>query len=449
MSTDPNPATDEIGGKGRIWTVILVVLLAVTAGRIVYLEWTPGPLDREGIVRGRDFLVFYVTGWMVRNGEADRLYDPQRLLEIQQSFAPLDQQNPTIYLFYPPIVPLMTSPLSRMPYEQALAVWWSVQAACFLLAGWLLSRAAVFGACQESDVARKTQRAASLRGAAKRGDDFAFLTVNSRQWRLTAWLALAAFYPVWDTVLHGQLAAVLLLVLTAGLCLHRRGRLLWAGLVLSLLAAKPQYFAGAALWLLLRRDWRTVAAMAAGLLGQLAAVAVILGPSVLVAYVEFLPTCAGIAKLFTFLPSVEHGVAGIAQEMLLRVGCPAAQRSLLGTVLQALVAIAAGWMLFRVIAGVSPATQETGQRQTPQEYASAVLFMLLLTPHVLTYDLVLLAVPLIYLWSSSRWRLGVALYLATSVLAMPVYDAIGFSLVPLVLLAVLYRLATTDWATNG
>jgi hypothetical protein len=415
MTTIPSPATDGIAAKSRICAVILVVLLAVTAGRIVYLEWTPGPLDREGIVRGRDFLVFYVTGWMVRNGEADRLYDPQRLQEIQQSFAPLDRQNPTIYLFYPPIVPLMTSPLSRMPYEQALAVWWSVQAACFLLAGWLLSKLAVF----------------------------------SRQWRLTAWLALAAFYPVWDTVLHGQLAAVLLLVLTAGLCLHRRGRLLWAGIVLSLLAAKPQYFAGVAFWLLLRRDWRTVAAMAAGLLGQLAAVAAILGPSVLVAYVEFLPTCAGIARLFTFLPSVEHGVSGIAQETLLRLGCPASQRSLLGTLLQALVAIAAGWMLFRVIAGASAATQEAGQRQTSQEYSSAVLFMLLLTPHVLTYDLALLAVPLVCLWSSSRWRLGVAIYLATSVLAMPVYDAIGLSLVPLVLLAVLWRLATTDWATNG
>jgi hypothetical protein len=410
MTKVRNPAIAETAVKSRIWTVILAALLAVTVGRIVHLEWTPGPLDREGVVRGRDFLVFYVAGRMVRNGEADRLYDHQRLLEIQQSLAPLDQRNPAIYLFYPPILPLMISPLSRMPYEQALAVWWSLQAASFLMAAWLLSKAAVF----------------------------------DRPWRLTAWLALAAFYPVWDTVLHGQLAAVLLLVLVGGLCLHRRGQLLWAGVVLSLLAIKPQYFAGAILWLLLRRDWRTIAAMAAGVLVQLAAVAAILGPSVLAAYIEFLPTCAGIARLFSFLPSAEHGVAGIVQELLLRLGCPAAQRSLLGTLLQALVAVAAGWMLFRVVVGTSPAAPKAGERQAPQEDASGVLFMLLLTPHVLTYDLVLLAVPLVHLWSSLRWRLGVALYLVTSVLAVPVYNAIGFSLVPLVLLAVLCRLATTE-----
>jgi hypothetical protein len=75
--------------------------------------------------------------------------------------------------------------------------------------------------------------------------------------------------------------------------------------------------------------------------------------------------------------------------------------------------------------------------------------MLLVTPHVLLYDLSLLAVPLVNLWSSARWRLGVALYLATSVFAIPVYDAVGFSIVPAVLLTTLFRLtrAHEGWHT--
>jgi hypothetical protein len=81
------------------------------------------------------------------------------------------------------------SPLSRLPYDAAVILWWLTQAACFLLAGYLLLREAQLPSA----------------------------------WRWTAAVVLAAFYPLISTFWLGQLAALLLLVFVAGLGLRRRG----------------------------------------------------------------------------------------------------------------------------------------------------------------------------------------------------------------------------------
>lgn len=78
--------------------------------------------------------------------------------------------------------------------------------------------------------------------------------------------------------------------------------------------------------------------------------------------------------------------------------------------------------------------------------------MVFATPHLLTYDLVLLLVPLAWLRApvtherpEARVRLGVALYLAAS--ASPLYYFTGFSLVPLVLAWGLFQLTLWRSAT--
>ena len=401
--------------------VLLVVLLLSTAYRVVDIAWTPGPLDRMGALRGCDFQVFYLGAWMIDHGETDQLYREGRLQELQSTLGPINnERNPPYFLYYPPIAPLLLVPLARLAYTQATNIWWLLQGICFCISGWLL--------------ARSMQIASG--------------------WRTTAWLALLAFYPVWDTVLHGQLSAELLLILVAGFELQRRRHPVAAAWVLSLLAMKPQWFAGVYLWLLLRRDWRSLAAMTAGLACQLAAVAAILGTSVLVAYVEFLPTCGRIALRYAFSPWAEHGIAGIVQNVLVPFGCPKEWGHRVGTLVQLLVAAWAGLMLYRGaaagrLARIANATRNGGNRDsdfspTAQERTCGVLFTALLTPHLLMYDLVLLAAPLVNLWSSPRWRLGVALYLATCVITIPLYETIGFSLVPIVAATVLYRLTQVN-----
>jgi hypothetical protein len=416
--------------------VVLGGLLLCTAGRVVYVQWVPGPLDRAGILRASDFQMFYLAGSMIAHGESERLYDHPHMQELQRSLAPIDnERNPPGFLFYPPIAPLLISPLARLPYQPAVLLWWLTQAVCFLAAGWLL----------------RTE-----------------LTVDAA-WRPTAWLALLAFYPLWDTVLHGQLAAVLLLLLVAGFRLQRQRHAVWCGLVLSLLAMKPQFFVGAFLWLLLRRDWRSLAAMAGGLALQLAAVAAILGPSVLAAYIGDWPVCAKISLIFQLAPWAEHGLGITVQNVLVSFGYSLTGSHRVGMLLQLLVAGGAALLLFQTISAgrtlraaryglarqpslgpagsrpdTSSGTHATPPPPSPQEQTCAVLFMLVLTPHVLLYDMLLLAVPLVNLWSSAYWRLGVALYVVTSVLGIPVYNRIGFSIVPAVLLITLFQLSRSD-----
>jgi hypothetical protein len=182
----------------------------------------------------------------------------------------------------------------------------------------------------------------------------------------------------------------------------------------------------------------------------LAIVAAILGPSVILAYAEFLPTCGRIGLRYVFSPWAEHGIAGIAQIVLAPLGCPGEWCYRIGTGLQLLVA---GWATVMVCRVAATARSERMANQfqtgsdrgsaplpTVREQTSGVLFTALLTPHLLMYDLTLLAASLVDLWSTPRWRLGIALYLATSAITIPLYETIGFSLVPIVIAAVLYRL---------
>src|SRR5262249_39042842 len=133
---------------------------------------------------------------------------------------------------YPPTTGLIFCALASMPYDTAIVVWWLILATCFAAAFLLLLR---------------------------------WLSPPPA-WRWTALLALAAFTPVSSTFWNGQLAGFLLLALVAGLDLHRRGWPFAAGLVLALLALKPQLALGPGLWLLLRLDWRALAGLASGVL---------------------------------------------------------------------------------------------------------------------------------------------------------------------------------------
>ena len=74
------------------------------------------------------------------------------------------------------------------------------------------------------------------------------------------------------------------------------------------------------------------------------------------------------------------------------------------------------------------------------ECALATCFMLLLTPHLLLYDLLFLAVPAVFVLRQN-WKLSAALVVACSPIAMPLYTATNLSLTPILLVAVTCTLA--------
>ena len=64
-------------------------LLAVCIWTIWIVDFSvPGPIDRLGKVKGTDFLHFYVTGSLAREGRWEQLYDARAQYERASIVAP-------------------------------------------------------------------------------------------------------------------------------------------------------------------------------------------------------------------------------------------------------------------------------------------------------------------------------------------------------------------------
>src|SRR6202030_1615200 len=99
---------------------------------------TSGMHDRQGRIRGRDFLHFYLAGRIIAHGESHHLYDQSYFLALQRSLVEIDEKCPPYVSVYPPTVALLFSPLGALPYGRAILIWWPIQGVCLLVAGYLL-----------------------------------------------------------------------------------------------------------------------------------------------------------------------------------------------------------------------------------------------------------------------------------------------------------------------
>jgi hypothetical protein len=242
---------------------------------------------------------------------------------------------------------------------------------------------------------------------------------------------------------------MLLLVLTVGLTLHRQGRRLLAGILLSLLAVKPQLAAGLAVWMLLRRDVRTLAGLAIGGAIQFAVVALALGPGIWLDYLHALPGIAASTRAYIYSPLFEQSFAGIASNLVDAVRLPALKIPAM-RIAYTITSAAAAVALCRVVAARRPfvATSHARQESTGwsmcrrnYEYACGVLFMTIFPPYFLVYDQSLLAFALVMLWASPGWRWGVLLLAVSAVPLANLSFALGFSVTGVVALATMISLA--------
>jgi len=264
-------------------------------------------------------------------------------------------------------------------------------------------------------------------------------------WRINMLVALAAMLPLWIAVGIGHLAPMLLLVLAGGLTLHKQGKPGWAGLLLSILALKPQLAVGLVLWMLVRRDIRTLLGLAAGFTLQALTVALFLGPGLWLDYLLAMPAISAITRTYRYSPLFEQSFSGIASNLLWAAGLTAWQVPAM-KIAYAVTASAAAVMLCRVVWARRPWQPTHAAPGTENyEYACGVLFMMIFPPYFLVYDQTLLAVPLVMLWSSPAWRWGVALLATTTVLVANLSFTIGFSLTGFVALATMFSLTDFDF----
>jgi hypothetical protein len=204
------PRARSVGGfrgETTTWAVaatLLVAGLACLASPNFHAGFDParGPL-------GGDFLQEWIGGYLVRSGQAARLYDGPyvRALEHDAGLVGFDWSGQRyLPMVYPPFYYALVSPLSLLPLGAAGVVW----AALMIL----------FLAATQVLLAR------GLEGPGGR----------------SAWLWPCAilFAPLVQNLTSGQKGTVLLLLFAATYVLFRRGRPFWAGVVFGLLAFKPQ-----------------------------------------------------------------------------------------------------------------------------------------------------------------------------------------------------------------
>jgi hypothetical protein len=321
-------------------------LIAVCLWTILALDFSvEGPIDRLGKVKGTDFLHFYVAGSLAHDGRWDQLYDVRTQYARAQAVAPTSPDT----LFIPiesPQTALLVAPLAAHHYETALAAW---------LASIIVLYA---GSCL---VMWRDCRALH---------DHRYLVIASA----------VAFPGLYSVVLHGQLSAMGLAGVVSALFALRRGWRFAAGLALGLLVFKPHWVVAAAAVFLAAREWRVVAGILACAAGQLAATYAAVGSRVMAAYWQTLRSLPRIAEFLEPRPS--DSLRGLFK---LLMPSDALAVALYGVAALATIVVASG--IWRSRAPIEV------------RHSAAVLALVLISPHVGAYDLVLLA-PVYFLLSN-------------------------------------------------
>jgi alpha-1,2-mannosyltransferase len=176
---------------------------------------TPGLRDRNGNLKGTDFLHFYTLGLIARQHRGPELYDMKIQSELAAAHVP--QAAGIHYLpLYPPQTSIVFAPFTHLSYAHALAFWWLISALLYFLCCYGFWRA-----CP-----------------------------NLRAHGVTVAILAAAFPGFFHLIAWGQSSAIALACFAgAYLCLCTK-REFMAGILLGCLAFKPQLAVASAVVLL-------------------------------------------------------------------------------------------------------------------------------------------------------------------------------------------------------
>ena len=212
------------------------LLLAICLWSVYAVDLsTPGLRDRNGLIKGTDFLHFYTLGTLAFRGRGDLLYDmPAQAALISQR---VPQAAGSLYVaLYGPQVSLLFAPLARLPYAYALLAWLSLNIAIYALCVY-----AVWKACP-----------------------------NLQRYRWTVLILAIAFPGFFHLLAWGQTSGLALACFTLAFLAFRAQRPLLAGLAIGCLIFKPQLGLAAAVVFVLAGEWSVVLGAVTASLAQLA-----------------------------------------------------------------------------------------------------------------------------------------------------------------------------------
>lgn len=331
------------GSRAHWWAALASgLLLALTAWHAADLS-TPGLVDRTGRLKGPDFLQFYTYGALARRGATDQLYEPAAHVQEARRIDPglsLIDFRPN----YPPIVAWLFVPLATRPFLEAMVWFWAATVAIYL---------AAIGVVGSSTIAIRRQAGALL-------------------------LTALAYPALFATIRYGQLSSLTLLLVSGAAAMSARNRPFLAGILLGLVAYKPQLLVVPCLALLVSRERSLLGGLLCGVVVETLLNLAIGGPGLMLQYASALIELARRPELVQLYAAESHSAGGLIR-LLTGVGP-------LATAFGWLSVPAAAWAVWRVW------RQHADWRP---RWAALVVGALVASPHLLTYDLLLLAVPLV------------------------------------------------------
>jgi alpha-1,2-mannosyltransferase len=336
---------------------------------LVYL-WTvatPGLRDREGNLKGTDFLHFYTLGFVAREHRGTALYDRKAQAELVATRVP--QAAHIDYLpLYPPQLSILFGPLSHLSYARALALWWLASSVIYFLCCYWIWRT----------------------------------SPNLQAHEVTVAILAAAFPAFYHLIVWGQTSALALACFTAMFFCLRSKREFLAGIALGCLAFKPQLGLAAAVVFLATGTWKMVVSAAISASAQFLAGILYYGTQV------FHDWLSKIRNVRGDLPSLEPRIY---------------QTHALRTFWSMLIPIPGlAFILYVVSAalllGITIVLWRRPSAPLSVRFAALLLATVLVAPHLTVYDLVILAPAFLLLadWLVSaplkglKAQIGTALY---------------------------------------
>jgi hypothetical protein len=263
----------------RVRLVAVALLLASVAGFLFLVVTSHGYIDRQGRPLGTDFANVYAAGTYVNDHNADAAFDPEQQFAREKTIFGDDTQFYGWH--YPPFFLFVAAPLAWMPYGLALAAWQAVTLALYLL----MIRAIIIASFRGARSAIPESINTALPEQAQSKSRWTrWLWIPDSRFVASGmtgfWLLLALAYPaVLINIGHGQNGFLTAALLGGALILLDR-RPLAAGVLLGLLAYKPQYGVFFPVVLAVSGRWRSFAAAAVTVVLLTIATTLTFGPSV-------------------------------------------------------------------------------------------------------------------------------------------------------------------------
>jgi hypothetical protein len=334
---------DALITRERVRNYSLIFLVLGAAAVVLNVALGPYPMTAAREVAFPDFVAHWTGGRLLLDGRLESLYDPAVQVDLQRRELPAS--SGLFWFVSPPPAAFLYLPLAALPYAVSALLWTVLTAAC-LTAAVLLARRLMAG----------------------RARDYPVMAI--------VFVASPAALQLVDA---GQDSGLALLIIMVGLRLLLSGRDALAGCVLALGLFKPQLFVLVPLALLAQQRFRAFGAFLLTAMSLCAASLMVLGADVWRSW------WAAIGS-----PLYQSGVQ-VGQTWKMQ------SVSALLTALGTPPALAYGVLVMGAVVLVLRVRRI--RSDTPQVWALTLLTTVVCSPHVMSYDLVILLPVLTYLAS--------------------------------------------------